>query len=144
MAAFLLDTTTLTYYKRKQAAVVAAIEAHFLGGHQLGVRTVNVEETLGGWYNLLRKARTPAAEEYASILFADSIMLMARFVVHPTTVAALARFDALVKLRLNVGRSDLKIAAVALEPDATVVTNNARDFGRVPGLRRADWSHAPL
>jgi len=35
---------------------------------------------------------------------------------------------------------DLKIAALALELDATVVTNNIRDFSRVPGLKVEDWS----
>jgi tRNA(fMet)-specific endonuclease VapC len=56
------------------------------------------------------------------------------------TVAAQARFDALVKLKLYVGHADLKIAAVALELAATVVTDNLRDFGRVPGLKVEDWT----
>ena len=42
--------------------------------------------------------------------------------------------------RLNVGSNDLKIAATALEQNATVVTRNLRDFGRVPGVLCQDWT----
>jgi len=43
-------------------------------------------------------------------------------------------------MKLNVGRNDLRLAALALELNATVVTDNIRDFGRVPGLLWADWT----
>jgi tRNA(fMet)-specific endonuclease VapC len=56
------------------------------------------------------------------------------------TVAAVERFEALKVQRLNIGAMDLRIAAIALEHDATVVTRNRRDYERVPQLRIEDWS----
>jgi predicted nucleic acid-binding protein len=35
---------------------------------------------------------------------------------------------------------DRKIAAIALELGASVVTNNVRDFGRISQLLIEDWS----
>jgi tRNA(fMet)-specific endonuclease VapC len=60
--------------------------------------------------------------------------------LRPQTEPAIARIAHLKSLRLNVRVMDLRIAAVALENLAVVVTRNRRDFERVPGLRVEDWS----
>jgi tRNA(fMet)-specific endonuclease VapC len=54
--------------------------------------------------------------------------------------AAVARYAALKKQKLNVGANDLKIAAVALEAGAVVVTHNRPGFERVPGIVVEDWA----
>lgn len=52
----------------------------------------------------------------------------------------MTRFQHLAGLKLNVGRMDLRIAAVVLEHHGNLVTRNARDLGRVPGLVLGDWT----
>lgn len=42
--------------------------------------------------------------------------------------------------RLRIGTMDLKIAATALASEATLVTRNTVDFGKVLGLKMEDWS----
>lgn len=54
--------------------------------------------------------------------------------------SAIARVAQLKTLRLNVHLMDLRIAVIALENGAVVVTRNQRDFGRIPGLSVEDWS----
>lgn len=49
-------------------------------------------------------------------------------------------FERLKQARLRIGTMDLKIAAIALAHDATVLTRNLKDFSRVPGLRVEDWA----
>jgi tRNA(fMet)-specific endonuclease VapC len=39
-----------------------------------------------------------------------------------------------------IGPMDLLIAATALANEATVVTNNVKEFSRVPGLRVENWT----
>lgn len=58
----------------------------------------------------------------------------------PFTVAAIARCQSLLRQNLNVRKNDLRIAAIALEHNAKVVTANVRDFSRVPGLSVEDWT----
>ncbi len=39
-----------------------------------------------------------------------------------------------------IGPNDLKIAAICLANDLTLVTSNVREFARVSGLQLEDWS----
>ncbi len=68
---------------------------------------------------------------------------------HPATDLAITlpfpepaqlRFEQLAAMKLNVRKMDLRIAAIALEQGAVVVTRNLRDFQRVPGLVVQDWT----
>ena len=47
---------------------------------------------------------------------------------------------ALAKRGRPIGANDLLIAAHARSAAATLVTNNAGEFGRVPGLRMENWT----
>jgi tRNA(fMet)-specific endonuclease VapC len=139
MAVYVLDTTTVTHLQRAHPRVVARLAAYATTHQVIGTTTVTVEESVGGWFAELRRAKTRAEVAIAAEGLADAVMILSRLLVFPTTEPALDRYDQLLKLKLNVGRPDLRIAAVALELGATVVTDNLRDFGRVPGLAVEDW-----
>lgn len=53
--------------------------------------------------------------------------LWCRYLLLPFTEPALSRYDHLRTPRLNAGFMDLRIAAIALENNMTVVTRNQRD-----------------
>lgn len=62
------------------------------------------------------------------------------FRVLPFDALAEQRYEELVTRRLKVGAQDLKIAAIALNHGAVVVTRNRRDFGRIAELALEDWT----
>lgn len=140
MSAYVIDTDTLSLAETNHPLVVPAIRSYRTAGHALGLAIITVEEKSLGLISACRAARGPAAFARASRLYADAVALWGQFSIHPQTVSSLAIYDQLVALRLNVGRNDLRIASVALDLGAIVVTRNRRDFGRVPGLPVGDWS----
>ena len=71
---------------------------------------------------------------------ADTTQMLGRFSVLSFTEGAIARFEQLKNLKLNVRHMDLRIAAITLEHGGTLVTRNLRDFRDVPSLAIEDWS----
>ena len=55
---------------------------------------------------------------------------------------AVAEFRRLKKARIRISTMDLRIAAIVLANDATLITRNLSDFRKVPGLRAEDWTAA--
>jgi hypothetical protein len=53
---------------------------------------------------------------------------------------AAVRFQQLRRARLRIETMDLKIAAIVLSHEATLLSRNLADFGQVPDLRVEDWT----
>jgi tRNA(fMet)-specific endonuclease VapC len=137
---YLLDTDLLSDYRVQVAtSLVDRVDAA-RRTRDIGIAVISVEEQLSGWYTLIRRANTPRKLAAAYRRLAEAVRLASDFPILLFNEAAIARFLTLTKLKLNVGKNDLKIAAIALETDLIVVTRNLRDFRRVPGLNVEDWS----
>ena len=53
---------------------------------------------------------------------------------------AAREFESLMSSGIKVGTMDLKIASIAIANNATLVTRNLSDFGKIPILKITDWS----
>lgn len=106
----------------------------------MAVTVITIEEQLSGWYSELRRTRRASrlAQIYQRI--ADTIRFLSRLRIVTFSERAIGIYDTLRSLKLNIGPMDLRIAAIALEQNACLVTRNTRDFERVPGLRLEDWT----
>jgi tRNA(fMet)-specific endonuclease VapC len=54
--------------------------------------------------------------------------------------AAAQIYDDLRRQRVRIGTMDLRIASSALSRQFVVLTRNAVDFSKVPGLNIEDWT----
>ncbi|WP_165226527.1 type II toxin-antitoxin system VapC family toxin [Aquisphaera insulae] len=137
MSIYLLDTDTLSLYYHEDKGVVSRLDSR--SATELAISIVTVEEQLTGWYTLLKQARHPREIAHAYDRLGQAVFRLARWRILPYSEPAIARVAYLKTLKLNVGIMDLRIAAIALENDAVVVTRNRRDFVRIPGIRMEDW-----
>jgi tRNA(fMet)-specific endonuclease VapC len=87
-----------------------------------------------------RVANKPISIERTYAHLAAAVTFFTGLPILNFTIAAIAEYDRLKSLKLNVGKNDLRIGAIALVNGATVVTRNVRDFNRIPGLTVEDWS----
>lgn len=53
---------------------------------------------------------------------------------------SVAEFHRLRAAKIRIGTMDLKIAAITLANNATLLTRNLSDFGKVPRIHTEDWS----
>jgi tRNA(fMet)-specific endonuclease VapC len=53
---------------------------------------------------------------------------------------AAGTWQRLRRARIRIGTMDLKIAAIALSHDATLLSRNLADFRQIPDLRVEDWT----
>jgi tRNA(fMet)-specific endonuclease VapC len=138
MSLYVLDTDTLSLLQERHASVMARVAT--CAADDLAITVVSVEEQLSGWYRRLRRAKKP--EELAKVYdrLTDAVRSLSRLPILSFSEAAIHRAKALQASKLNVGKMDLCIAAIALEHQAVVVTRNVRDFQRVPNLVVEDWS----
>ncbi len=138
MSLYVLDTDVLTLLTNGDPVVRRRVAEHDPG--DVVITVISVEEQLTGWYTALRRAkrRQALAKAYGELATATKALSGLPILSFPEP--AILRYERLQALRLNVGKMDLRIAAIALENGGIVVTRNLRDFQRVPGLTIENWA----
>lgn len=100
---------------------------------------ITAEEVLKGWLSAIRPHRQKDRGVRSYRQFQDSLADLLRWSVLPWTEDAADIFDSLRRQGIAIGTLDLRIASIALEYDAKVLTRNQKDFTRVPGLKFENW-----
>jgi tRNA(fMet)-specific endonuclease VapC len=122
-------------YDALTSAMVRSSDSTFVAS------AISVEEEFRGWLAAIRRAR----KVHKQILYYTRLVGLVRFFskwqILPFNEPAADRFEALRGDRIRIGTQDLKIASIALESGALLLSSNLRDFEQVPSLRVEDWLH---
>ena len=108
-------------------------------GAEVFVGIVVVEEAMHGWMALLNRliAGPDQVEVYAHMKM--SLEAAVKLGVLPFDQDAAAIFVGLRRTFRRLGTMDLKIAAICLAHDVTLLSRNLADFNGIPGLRVDNW-----
>ena len=138
---YLLDTDNMTLLEKANPEAerlknrVAAFPPD-----DLATTIVSYEEQTRGWLAVSAQARTPQAQVIAYSRLKRHLLIYSKIAVIDFDDRAAAVFVRIRQARIRIGAMDLKIAAIALANEATVVTRNIQDFSRVPNCKFEDWS----
>lgn len=138
MRLFLLDTDILSLFRSKHPRVCERAATH--PQSQIATSVITVEEQLSGWYRVLRQAKEAVQLVTAYEGLTRTIQFMSRLQVLTFSSNAATRFAEFRQARLKIKTMDLRIACIALEAGAKLVTRNRADFEVVPGLELEDWT----
>jgi tRNA(fMet)-specific endonuclease VapC len=138
---FLLDTDHISILDRggMEAGPIRR-RLSVLPDDQVAVSIVTYEEQMRGWLALLNSRRGVDRQVEAYQRLERLLQFYCSSRLLPFDQSALEHFQRLWLARLRIGTMDLKIAAIALAHDATLLSRNLTDFRKVPGLRVEDWS----
>jgi tRNA(fMet)-specific endonuclease VapC len=139
---FVLDTDHLTLLEWGGGAVGQRLHERISALPEGAVVTtiITFEEQTRGWLAFQARARTLQQQVNAYLKLNHHLDIYLKIQVLEFDAVAAAEFERLKRLRMRIGAMDLKIAAIALAQEATVLTRNLKDFSRVPGLRVDDWT----
>lgn len=103
---------------------------------------ISAEEQFRGWLSQLHRQRDPhkMIAQYARLQ--GSIQFFASWTTLPWDAAAADLFDRLKREHRRLGTMDLKIACIVLTHNATLLSQNLRDFRQIPNLDVEDWLSA--
>ncbi len=135
MLKYLLDTNIIIYtMKNRPIQVKRHFERH---QGEMGISTVTLGELVFGAENSQQVERN----------LADIEAMSARLEVLPFDTKAAYHFGqiraALYAVGRPIGPYDMMIAGQARASGLILVSNNVKEFARVPGLLFEDWCEAP-
>jgi tRNA(fMet)-specific endonuclease VapC len=130
---FMLDTNTCIYIiKRKPPDVIERFKLTEIS--QIGISSITMSELLYG----VSKSSKPEQNQIALIQFIAPLEILSYGGEAAQYYGELRAH--LEKQGTPIGSLDMLIAAHALSIDCTLITNNEKEFIRIPNLKIDNWA----
>ncbi|MFM7888888.1 MAG: type II toxin-antitoxin system VapC family toxin [Pseudanabaena sp.] len=107
---------------------------------EVAVTVITYEEQIRGRLAFLAKAKTLDEQIFAYQGLQQLAINYQAIAIIPFSRVSALEHQRLRKAYPRLGNMDLKIAAIALTNNATLVTRNKSDFGQIVELSIDDWS----
>jgi tRNA(fMet)-specific endonuclease VapC len=139
---FVLDTDHVSFLQWDSSTEAQRLAARLeeVPAQELATTVITYEEQMRGWLAYVAKARTVAQEIEAYRRLLKGLEDFRLMRVMALDDRAATEYQRLKGSRLRVGAMDLKIAAIVLAHDATLLSRNLRDFRQINGLKVEDWT----
>ncbi len=133
----MLDTCICSFIMRERAvSVIGRLATEVEQGNRIVVSTITYAEMRYGQIGKKASAKHKSlVDEFVKRL--DAVLPWDKQAVDATVEV----MRVLAKAGTPIGANDAAIAGHAIASGCTVVTNNVREFSRVPGLVYEDWVH---
>jgi tRNA(fMet)-specific endonuclease VapC len=102
---------------------------------------VTFEEHMRGWLAGIRRARDVTSQVRPYDQLINLVRFFQAWEILRFDENSAERFRGFRQQRVRIGTMDLKIACIAMEHGATLLSANVKDFSQVPRLRVEDWLH---
>ena len=141
MSIYILDTHTVTLLQYENNQMIQRIRA--VGNSSIFVTTITLEEQLKGRLAIINKCNSNKnlqglASAHRNLKLTQNFFCSVNLLEF--NQAACESYQKLRQQKINSGSQDLRIAAIALVNQAIVVTQNEKDFIKVPNLSIEDWT----
>lgn len=110
---------------------------------EVAVTAITLEEQCRGWLGEIHRRASGQAQVPYYARLVQLFDFFADWQVLPFDQRAAVEFERLRSQHRRLGVMDLKIAAIALVQDATLLSRNLRDFEAIAELHVEDWLANP-
>lgn len=139
MTLWILDTDHISLWQRQHTPLLTKLDR--IGVENIAITVITVEEQFRGRLDMVRRANSEVSRISAYGWVRETTLFLGQFSQVLAWGSEAERiYGELKQRRIRIGAQDLRIAAIVLASDGTVVTRNRRDFKQVPGLLIEDWS----
>jgi len=128
----LIDTDILTYFLKGDHDVVKNFKSYLDNYDVLEINLITYYEIFSGLLAKNAFKQLSVFEDFVS----ENIILP---LTEKSVKISAEIYSTLRKAGNRLDDIDLLIAGIAIENDMTLITNNVKHFGRIPGLKIENW-----